>query len=75
MSQRIMSRQTADMLIRVASIYKAAVEAGAHPLPVVAERLGITRRAAAQRVYRARAAGLLTATSRGRATRLPERGS
>lgn len=64
-----MRRSTADMLTRVRDIYRAAVEAGDPPLFEVAKRFGITHRAAADRVYRARAAGLLEATSRGRMTR------
>lgn len=66
---RIMSRRTADMLIHVAQIYRGAVDAGEPPLIAIATRLGITHRAAAQRVFRARAAGLLEATSKGRMTR------
>lgn len=69
-----MKAGTIERLVLVATVYRAAVEAGRDPLPAVAERLGITRRAAADRVYRARAAGLLEATSRGRATRASERG-
>lgn len=68
-----MSRRTADMLIHVAQVYRGAVDGGRPPLLAVAARLGITHRAAAQRVYRARAAGLLEATSKGRATRTSRR--
>jgi hypothetical protein len=61
--------RTIEQLVLVATTYRAAVAAGQPPLPAVAERLNISHRAAADRVYRARSAGLLEATSKGRATR------
>lgn len=69
-----MKATTIETLVRVAAIYRDAIDAGTPPLAAVAERLGISRRAAADRVYRARAAGLLEATSRGRTTRPATRG-
>lgn len=57
-----MSRRTADMLIRVGSIYRAAVEQGSSPVEAVAAKLGITYEAAKQRIYRARRAGTIAQT-------------
>lgn len=59
-----MSRKTADMLIRVAAIYRGAVEAGRSPVDAVAGKLDITPEAAKQRIYRARRAGVLAPVRR-----------
>lgn len=61
-------------LERVAAIYLAAMRPGGSgkPLEDVMERLGpMSKSAAAQRVSRARAAGLLAPTTRGRPSTLP----
>lgn len=55
----IMSRRTADTLIRVAQIYRGAIDAGTSPVDDVARKLDITRDAAKQRIRRARLAGVL----------------
>lgn len=56
-----------DALAEVAAIYMAAWQARENPTQAVAERVGLSRSAAAKRVARARAAGLLPPTSKGRA--------
>jgi hypothetical protein len=55
---------TPDDLARVAAIYRAG---GTRPTAAVADALNISRSAAAKRVARARAAGLLERTTQGRA--------
>lgn len=57
----IMSRKTCDMLIRVSHIYRGSIDAGTSPVDAVASKLGLSYGAAAQRIYRARQAGLLPA--------------
>lgn len=56
-----------DHLVRVASIYREAWTAGGHPTKTVAQRLHMSRSAAAKWVAKARDAGLLAPTERGRA--------
>lgn len=57
----------ADALAEVADIYRQAYAAGLSPTRAVAEALSLSPSAAAKRVGRARAAGLLPPTTRGRA--------
>lgn len=63
-----MSWRVRDKLRRVATVYGAAAEAGQPPTLAVARRFRVSKSAAANLVARARGAGLLPATSRGRAT-------
>lgn len=57
-----------DPLWPVALHYSIAYALGESPTAAVAEHLGISNNAAAQRVYRARAAGFLPATNPGKAS-------
>lgn len=61
----IMSRKTADMLIRVSQIYRGAIEDGSSPVDAVAGKLTLSEAAAKQRIYRARQAGLLPRLDNG----------
>lgn len=65
---------TADALAEVARIYRDAWAKRRNPTKAVAEALSLSRSAAAKRVRRARDAGLLPETSRGRATAADETG-
>jgi len=56
-----------DSLAEIARAYRAAWQSGAAPTVAVAERFSLSRSAAAKRVARARSAGLLPPTTRGRA--------
>src|SRR5207245_2076856 len=56
-----------DHLVRVASIYRQAWEAHRPPTKAVAENLHLSHSAAAKWVAKAREAGLLAPTERGRA--------
>jgi hypothetical protein len=55
-----------EALAEVAAIYMAAWRARGNPTKAVAESLSLSRSAAAKRVARARQAGLLPATTKGR---------
>ena len=57
-----------DPLWRVATTYSVAYALGEPPTEAVAERLRISHGAAAQRVKRARDAGYLPPTTKGRAS-------
>jgi hypothetical protein len=61
-------------LTEVAAIYREAWRAGLNPTQAVAEALSLSRSAAAKRVRRARDAGLLPETTRGRPTAASEEG-
>lgn len=63
--RRVMRESTRKRLERVAEVYREAWQAGSPPVKTVAERLGITEASASSYVARARAAGLLPATSPG----------
>lgn len=63
------NQATKDRLGRVARIYRNAGRDGLPPTKTVADKLGISRNAAAALVARARRAGLLPATTTRRATR------
>jgi hypothetical protein len=56
-----------EALDEVAAIYRQAWREGGNPTAAVSQAIGISRSAAAKRVRRARDAGLLPETSRGRA--------
>ncbi len=61
-------------LARVAEVYLEAQRAGCHPTEAVRTELGpMSKSAAAQRVSRARQAGLLGPTTRGRSSGAPAR--
>lgn len=62
--------KTEEMLRRVAEAYAQAAEAGRPPVAAVADLLGVSRHAAAQRVMRARKAGFLPSTEPGRCPRI-----
>jgi hypothetical protein len=64
----------AEALAEVASVYRNAWGRGLNPTQAVAEALSLSRSAAAKRVRRARDAGLLPETTRGRAA-APKEGS
>jgi hypothetical protein len=61
-----------DALAEVATIYREAWQGGLNPTKSVAEALSLSRSAAAKRVRRARDAGLLPKTTKGRATAADE---
>jgi hypothetical protein len=57
---------TQEALAEVARVYQAAWRDGKNPTVAVADRFTLSRSAAAKRVARARAAGLLPKTNQGR---------
>ncbi|HEX7161899.1 MAG TPA: hypothetical protein VF223_11770 [Trebonia sp.] len=59
-------RQTAEALAEVAQVYRHAWETGQHPTRAVAGHFTISQSAAAKRVSRARQAGYLPHTTRGK---------
>lgn len=62
-----MRARTIEQLAWVATIYRAAMANGEPPTRAVARQLDLSHMAAAKRVQRAREAGLLPSTARGRA--------
>lgn len=62
-----MRKSAADRLRAAAEVYQAATRAGRKPTRAVAEHFGISSGGASNLVARARAAGLLPPTSRGKA--------
>lgn len=63
-----MRKSAADRLRLAAEVYRDAAAEGGKPTKAVAERFGISSGGASNLVARARAAGLLPPTSRGKAT-------